>query len=197
MIRASGAALLALATFSSGCLPSGARVLDSSPVPGLEVSVDESFYGVGGVTAWELNHELFRRGPRRAGVRWQGLTDFRVAYSFLPEADVEGCRAAEPRVRVEVVTRLPRWNDRELAPEPLRSDWDLYLGRLREHEEGHQRIAIDAGQALLSEVSALQAPDCEALRSTAQAVADAHQASITLEQSVWDYETAHGLAGGS
>jgi predicted secreted Zn-dependent protease len=196
MSRSLGAALLALATFTSGCLPAPARVLAASPVPGLEVSIDEAFYGVGGLTARDLNRDLFRRALRHEGVRWQGLTHFRVVYSYLPERSSDGCRAARPRVSVQLVTTLPHWTDRDEAPEVLRSDWDVYMSRLREHEEGHQRIAIGAGHALLEDFADLQAADCETLRHSAAAVAQAYQASVTVEQQVWDEETGHGLDGG-
>jgi predicted secreted Zn-dependent protease len=195
MTRSLGVALLALALFTNGCLPDRARVLAASPIPGLVVSVDEAFYGVGGLTALDLNRDLFRRARWHEGERWHGLTAFRVAYTYHPEWDRDGCRASRPRVRVEVVTTLPRWNDREEAPEALRTDWDVYLTRLREHEEGHQRIAIVAGHALLDDVAALQAPDCDALRASAAAVARAYQVSVANEQKIWDEATSHGLAG--
>jgi predicted secreted Zn-dependent protease len=199
MPRALPATLLALAALTSGCLPGHARVLAASPLPGLEVSVDETFYGVAGLTALDLNRDLFRRAVRHEGARYQGLTDFRVAYSYEPAWDPSGCRTSAPRVSVRVVTTLPRWEDRDVASEGLRSDWDLYLSRLREHEQGHQRIAIVAGRELLEQVAALRAPDCDALRRTAAAVADAYQVSVDAEQKVWDDETDHGLAaeGGS
>ena len=100
-------------------------------------------------------------------------------------------------MRVEVVTTLPRWTDRDEASAALRSDWDLYLSRLREHEQGHQRIAIVAGHALLDQVAALRAPDCAALHASAAAVARAHQASVDdSSRRCWDEATAHGLERG-
>ena len=197
MPRTPTAALLALATLTSGCLPGGPGAVTASPVPGLEVSGDESCYEVAGLNARDLNHELSRRGPSHEGRSWQGQTDFRVAYSYSLERGADGCRAAEPRVRVGLVTTLPRWRDRDDAPERLRSDWDLYLSRLEEHEEGHRRIAILAGQELLEDVSALEAPDCEALRRTATEVAESYQKIVALEQKGWDEETAHGLDVGN
>ena len=196
MTRPFGVALLALATLTSGCLPARARVLAASPVPGLEVSIDEAFYRVAGRTANDLNRELRDRALPHEGLRWQGLTDFRVAYSYLPVPEASGCRVGEPRVTVELVTTLPRWTERERASAWLRSDWDLYLSRLRQHEQGHQRIAIGAGHALLEDVAALEAPDCDALRRTAAAVAETYQATVVSEQRVWDEETRHGLDGG-
>ncbi|MSR35126.1 MAG: DUF922 domain-containing protein [Gemmatimonadetes bacterium] len=107
----------------------------------------------------------------------------------LPRGPAEGERARG-------VTTLPRWTDRDDAPAALLGDWDLFLRRLRDHEEGHQRIAIGVGADLLQDVAALEAPDCEALERSALAVAASYQASVTLEQQGWDAETRHGLEGG-
>lgn len=196
MPRSVRAALLALALLTSGCLPARSRPALVAPVPGLQVSIDEAFYGIEGVTAPELNRQLAQRGPLHEGMRWHGLTNFRLVYTYLPFAEANGCRAADPRVSVSVVTTLPEWKDRGAAPEPLRADWDLFLGRLREHEEGHRRIAIVAGEQLLEQVAALRAPDCESLREGARAVADARRASLAREQEGWDLETEHGLGEG-
>lgn len=194
MPRYPAAALLALALFACACAP--ARRLPSGSEPGLRLSVAEDYYDVAGATARDLNRELSRRGPRHEGAAWQGRTDFRLAYSFVPEDGPDGCRASDARVTVRLVTLLPRWKDRERAPSRLRGDWDLYLARLRDHEEGHRRIAIGAGRDLLAEVTALAADDCAALRVRASAVAEALRFGVADEQRDWDETTQHGLAVG-
>jgi predicted secreted Zn-dependent protease len=186
MPRRVRAALLALSM--CGCA-SGAHAT------GLRVSIDEAFSPVLGVTAPQLNLELARRGPIQDGARWQGLTEFEMSYSFTSASGRNGCRVVDPRVTVRVVTTLPKWADRSLAAEGLRDDWDLYLGRLREHEEGHQRIAVSAGQELLEAVAELRAPDCDALRRSAHALVAERREIVAREQEGWDVETAHGLDG--
>lgn len=165
--------------------------------PSLEVSIDEAFYGVAGVTALELNRDLSRRGPERDGARWYGLTDFRLAYRYVPASAEDACRATETRVTVELVTTLPHWRDRDAAPEWLQLDWDLFLTRLREHERGHQEIAILTGEELLEGVAALSASDCETLIATTRRMADALQSKIDHAQRGWDVETVHGTLSGS
>ena len=197
MPRTLPAALLALAAVTSGCLPARPLATTSSPVPALEVEVDESFYDVAGLDPRELNVQLMRRGPRHEGRSWQGRTDFRVAYSYLARSGGDGCRADEPRVSVRLVTTLPRWKDRKDAPAQLGADWDLYLSRLRDHEEGHRRIAIDAGRDLLLDVAVLSAPDCEALRKSALRIAADYQSLVTFEQRGWDERTQYGLVAGN
>lgn len=166
--------------------------------PPLEVRIDERYYEVEGMTPRELNHALREKGPRADGHRrrWHGLTDFALRYRYEPRPWADGCRAVEARVEVEVVTTLPEWPDREAASPMLREDWDLFLTRLREHEQGHQRIAILLGRDLLREVEALRAADCDALRAQAKRLASAFEQAADLEHRSWDQETDHGVSGG-
>jgi predicted secreted Zn-dependent protease len=167
---------------------------------GVEVSIDERYYEVEGVTPWDLNRDLRANGPRddEAQRSWYGSTDFALRYRYEAMPWADGCRAASARVEVELVTTLPVWPDREAAPKRLREDWDLFLSRLREHERGHQRIAMVMGEELLLGVEALRATDCETLRTEARRLAMAFESAADLEHASWDMETAHGLiaAGG-
>jgi predicted secreted Zn-dependent protease len=197
--RARSRAWLALALCACGCAPvlTGARG-ERAAEPAIEVTIDERFYEVDGTTPWDLNRALRRNGPRDdADERsWHGATDFALRYRYEPAASTDGCHAADARVQVELVTTLPEWPDRDSAPAWLREDWDLFLSRLREHERGHQRIAIELGQELLRGVEELRASDCEALRIQARRLAMTFQTEGHLEHESFDRQTGHGLAAG-
>lgn len=198
-----------LCALAAGCLPAGGapRVREPGParpgvvraaergggLPGFELSLGETYYPVEGTSAPVVNRELRRNGPVHRGLRWHGLTDFRLGYSFEPRPWGEGCRAAETRVRLDIVTTLPRWGSRTAAPAELRSDWDLFLGRLREHEDGHRRITVDAGKDLLKGVQRLRAPDCEELKVRVRRLADAFRVRVELEHRSWDAEDDQDL----
>jgi predicted secreted Zn-dependent protease len=195
----SSRAWIVLALFACGCAPATAGTQGAEPATPIDVSIDERFYEVAGVTPWEINRELRQNGPRdddQTERRWFGATDFTLRYRYDPMPWGEGCRAGIPHVHVELVTTLPEWPDRNAAPAPLRRDWDLFLKRLREHERGHQRIAILMGQELLRAVEALRSPDCETLRVEARRLASAFESAVELEHRSWDHETRHGLAAG-
>jgi predicted secreted Zn-dependent protease len=195
LLRRSPRAWIVLALCASGCAPVTSGAGRAAPVTGVEVSIDERYYEVEGVTPWDLNRALRTNGPRDddAERSWFGATDFALRYRFEPMPWADGCRAGAARVEVELVTTLPVWPDREVAPARLRADWDLFLSRLREHEHGHQRIAMVSGRDLLKGVEALRAPDCDALRVEARRLAQAFQTAADLEHRRWDLETAHGL----
>jgi predicted secreted Zn-dependent protease len=192
-------AWIALALCSAACAPVTTGTPRPEPASGIEVTIDERFYEVEGVTPWELNLELRRNGPRdhEEERSWFGATDFTLRYRFDPRTEADGCRASAARVEVELVTTLPEWPDREAAPAPLRQDWDLFLSRLREHERGHQRIAILLGQELLRGVEKLHAPDCATLRAEARRLAMEFESAGDHQHRSWDQRTAHGLADGS
>src|SRR5690606_9275539 len=155
---------IALVLCAHGCAPSAVGSPAPAPDgPRLEVRIDERFYQVEGLTPQDLNLALRENGPRlREGERrWFGVTDFALRYRYQPRPWGNGCRAVEANVAVELVTTLPEWPDREAASPMLRDHWDLFISRLREHERGHQRIAMLAGRDLLRGVEALRAPDCE------------------------------------
>jgi predicted secreted Zn-dependent protease len=190
------AALLALATLTSGCLPARPNAAASASSTGLQVSFDQAFYDVAGLTARDLNLELGRRGPDHQGVRWQGETRFQVSYSYLPERVDGACRARKPKVAVRLTTTLPNWTNRSEAPSNLQSDWDVYFARLSSHEEGHRRIAISAGEELLRAVEALHEESCEGLHREIVAVARSYQQIVAVEQQGWDDQTSHGIAVG-
>jgi predicted secreted Zn-dependent protease len=198
LLPRSSRARIVLALCASGCAPATTGTPRAEPATGIEVSIDERFYEVAGVTPWELNRALRQNGPRdnETERRWFGATEFTLRYRYDPMPWGEGCRAGVPHVHVELVTTLPEWPDREAAPAPLRRDWDLFLTRLREHEHGHQRIAILMGQELLRAVEALRATDCEALRAQARRLALAFESAGELGHRSWDRETRHGLAAG-
>jgi predicted secreted Zn-dependent protease len=169
------------------------------PAPAIAVSIDERFYEVSGLTPWDLNRALRLRGPRDTDDErsWFGETDFALRYRYDAVPAGDGCRALGARVEVQLVTTLPEWPDRDAAPPALRADWDLFLSRLREHERGHQRIAMLLGQELLRGVEALHAPDCDTLRAEARRLAMTFESAGLHEHASWDQHTAHGLADGS
>lgn len=162
----------------------------------LQVHVEERFYPVAGTSAARINRDLAGRGPAMAGRRWHALTDFRLRWRYLPRMRQGRCTADAVRLDVEIVTTLPRWEDRGRASPDLASDWDLYLERLREHEVGHQRIVVLEGRELLDSVEGLAAPDCATLSDRMRRLAQAARGEVDAAHAEWDRATSHGVGGG-
>jgi len=165
------------------CAPAG-RLSSPWPGPGavesgLEVKAEERFYSVSGTSASALNLSLSLRGPRHGGRAAHAITVWRLDWSYVPTRRSSTCASGRPRVVVDVVTTLPRWEDLEVASEGLAKDWAIFQERLRRHESGHREIAVRTGRELLSTLGDLRAQDCDRLaqeaRRLAQQLASGHQ----------------------
>lgn len=159
------------------------------------VSFRESFYQIEGATPRQLTRALNEKGPlsHGSGSRAFGQTRFELRYRYEPSPWSDGCRAAGASVEVELVTTLPAWSGRDRAAPVLRADWDLFIGRLRAHEHGHRRIAVELGERLLERLQALRASDCRVLRVAVRRLERAFVSAADLEHRAWDQETRHGL----
>lgn len=133
--------------------------------------MEERFYAVSGLSAATLNRALVHEGPTVRGRKAQGLTEWQLSWSYVPQELGQGCSSSRPRVDVRIVTTLPRWREFEQATERLSWDWSLFLERLRHHESEHQDIAMKNGRALLSVLEGLEADDCDRLQEVAERAA--------------------------
>ena len=167
-----------------------------APDTALTVRTEERFYDVHGTSASRINLELASRGPRHGGVHWHALTDFALRWSYVPRRVGGRCAPGRVSLEVDVVTTLPRWDDRPRAEPALVSDWQLYMLRLRAHEEVHRAIAVWGGRELLHSVALLSAPDCRSLGEEAQRLARRVQAELDGAQSAWDRLTDYGTGAG-
>ncbi len=168
----------------------------SPPHTALTVRTEERFYDVHGTSASRINLELASRGPRHGGVHWHALTDFALRWSYVPRRVGGRCAPGRVSLEVDVVTTLPRWDDRPRAEAALVSDWQLYMHRLRAHEDVHRAIAVWGGRELLHSVALLSAPDCRSLGEEAQRLARRVQAEVDGAQSAWDRLTDYGMGAG-
>ena len=85
------------------------------------VTVITNYYAIEGNTAGDLRRDMNRKGPKG----FWAYTNWYVNWS------------ATCHVSLRIVYTLPRWRDRDMAPEELRLKWDTFLSHLIAHENGH------------------------------------------------------------
>jgi predicted secreted Zn-dependent protease len=181
------AALVFMTACAGGAGPASpsARVPEGA-TPGLQVQLQERFYPVAGTSARTLNRALATEGPRKAGRRAHALTEWRVAWSYVPVSGRAVCASVRPTVSVEIVTTLPRWVDLDSASDRLVSDWALFLARLRDHESRHQYLALQGSRELLRTLAALEAPSCDLLQTKAELAVSALTESYEAQHQLVD-----------
>ena len=161
------------------------------------VRVKEEPFVIVGSTAAHLRASLARLGPVRGGRRFGACTDWEIAWRITPLGEGGLYVAGRAVVEVAVTMVLPSWTPPRTAPADLVLRWGRYLGALRRHEEGHARIAGEAGREITARIATLApfaSPD--ALRRAAAAAADGSVERAIARERAYDAETEHGASQG-
>ncbi len=155
-------------------------------------------YDVNGSNARELRQELDRKGPLFEGRRFDARTRWWVRWRYDLTPVAGGCRPTRPQVDLEIVITLPRWRRPASVPEDLAERWELYLERLREHEDGHAAVAEQAARTIAGLLEDLPAEeDCGSADRAADQAAQAEIGRANARDRQYDRETGHGASQGA
>jgi predicted secreted Zn-dependent protease len=157
------------------------------------------YYDIHGATARELRGDLDRLGPiGETGLRGDGYTHWRIAWKYDLTARGATCSASNIRVTLEVRMILPRWDPPARAASELTATWDEYMAALREHEDGHYRIALHAADEVRAVLgSGRVARDCPLLEKQLNSAANDLLERARQRQAEYDRETDSGRAQGT
>jgi predicted secreted Zn-dependent protease len=157
------------------------------------------YFDIRGSTARELRADLSRVGPvGETGIRGDGYTEYRIAWRFTMTAKGGSCRAHDVEVDLDVRMMLPRWNPPPGVSARLIDTWDRFSDVLREHEDGHYRIAIAAAQEVRRKLKSRgKARDCRALEARMNATANEVLREYREKQAAFDRDTDYGRAEGA
>lgn len=110
----------------------------------VEIKETTEFYDVRGNTAQELTAQMSQLGPSRkiAGRRAWANTEWEVHSKYVLVPVQGGCRIEQPRVYLDVVTTLPRWQITAGSRWKLRASWRKMLANIQLHESVHKRHAL-------------------------------------------------------
>jgi predicted secreted Zn-dependent protease len=157
------------------------------------------YFDIRGSTARELREHLSRVGPvGETGIRGDGYTEYRIAWRYGMTAKDGRCRAHDIEVDLDVRMMLPRWNPPAGASAPLLATWSRFSEVLREHEDGHHRIAKSAAQEVRRKLGRIgKARDCRSLEANMTAAANKVLSQYRKKQAEFDRETDYGRAQGA
>lgn len=170
--------------------------------PGI-ASARESFrieyFDLRGTTARELRADLSRLGPvGETGIRGDGYTEYRIAWKFSMRMEDGVCRPKDVEVDLDVTMRLPRWNPPPGSSTRLVETWNRFSEDLREHEDGHHRLARAAAREVRRKLKARgKAASCRALESKVNATANEVLREYREKQRQFDLDTDYGRRQGS
>jgi len=162
--------------------------------------VRTEFYDISGVSPQQLRADLDRRSPVFTdGDRFDAGTDWWVTWRYDLDDSAEVCRAIDLRVALNLTFHYPNWDRPNNADTGLARSWDLYMSRLRAHEQGHGRIAAAGAGRLLKTLTQRdqRAPTCEELDEQIDNFGYRVIAEITDQQLRYDEATRHGANHGA
>jgi predicted secreted Zn-dependent protease len=178
----------------------GAAAIVSGATPATDDAFAIEYYRIQGATARELREQINRLGPvSEAGVRGDAYTEYRVSWTFsLRMNDRHHCAADNVQVDLRVRMFLPQWDQPPDASAELIRTWDQFSTVLREHEDGHYRLAIDASWKVREALrSRTHAAGCDALKARLNDMANDVLARYRRKQADYDQRTDFGRAQGT
>lgn len=157
------------------------------------------YFDIRGTTARELRADLSRVGPvGETGMRGDGYTEYRIAWRFDMTSRDGRCRAHDIDVDLDVRMLLPRWLPPTGTSTELVDTWTRFSKVLREHEDGHHRIARAAAQEVRRKLASnSKARDCRVLEANMNAAANEVLSEYRARQAEFDRKTDYGRAQGA
>ena len=199
--------LLALLTCSLIILPP--RLAHSQVCPdqgtfgicelGLHIFARHSFYRVEGATAPQLVAQIRDRGPLWSdGNRYEAMHTWKLNRTFGLSQIGDRCVLSTPSIAVETEITMPHWEPPTTASPQLITNWNHYTKALEQHEDGHRRISLEAGEQVLQRLQTLPSyTNCADLRAAAKTAVAEVLEHTNYQQREYDDKTQHGLVQGA
>lgn len=121
------------------------------------VSKSVEYYDVKGWDAAFIHNEMDAKGPndRNSGKRVWAHTRWRVNWKFSYDEQSISCRITKIDTDVRLSFVVPKWVERNKAPESVQKKWDAFYAALQKHEFNHAQHGIKAAQEIEALVGSL------------------------------------------
>jgi predicted secreted Zn-dependent protease len=171
----------------------------ASPVVRVEESVIRH-YDITGSTIQDLNAATRRLGPvsEATGMRVWGQCTWRITWDYTRGGSEGKCALEKLSLVLNTTIDMPRWTNRDAAPENVRASWDRFIVALRAHEDGHKDNGVRAANDLAKRLRAL--PPHKACADLDQAIGELGKrimAEYRLLDQAYDRSTSHGVTQGA
>ena len=184
------AAALVLLTSGSCASRGGFERPNLGPVPdGVSLQARPAYYDVTGDNRREILTQIRQDGPLSVstGRRAMAMNRYNMRWRWRYNANaVGGCEIDRVTVQVQMTLVYPRW----VAPEPRDSAlavwWGETAARLKEHEEGHGIITLDASRQIVRELRGMRGGSCDALGLRASNIANQINRQLRERQQQFD-----------
>lgn len=159
-----GVAVAVIAPLLGGCgtgSGAGAGAPATLELPGITLTLEEETYTVTGTTVAEIGQSLRRLSPYLGNRSVRGIHTYRIRWRYSLRPAEEACHVEDVEVVLSSTVTLPRWRRSGGAFE-LEELWTAYLQDIRDHEDRHRSLAVQAALTIQHDLNGLEAPTCSA-----------------------------------
>lgn len=188
--------------FSVALSVSGAEPQTGAPAtpgaaepPAVEVVVDlkTKQYEVKVASSSRIQEALRQARPWKDEHPFDAVTHWTVAWRYSVSQSESRFRLKSGHVTVSILITMPGLVFPKITPAPVKQTWRTFIRDLLEHEEGHARIATDAGAAVREELLALGSFESLEALDAAVSAAGNRVIDVYLEKErEFDRITGHG-----
>ncbi|MFQ5703004.1 MAG: DUF922 domain-containing protein [Gemmatimonadales bacterium] len=168
------------------------------PVMGdVTVAAEETVYRIAGRSEDQLLDQMMMLGPTVSGQRFFAYTSWRVRLSAERDTATAECEIIRWHVFLDVTTTLPEWQPSSDVASSLSEMWDSFLNSLRDHEEGHKRLAVDGAKKVLRVLQQMSRKPCDEAEAAARRATASIFGRARARSSGYDRATEHGASMGA
>jgi len=157
------------------------------------------YYDIEGRTAAELRQQMNIYGVAWTnGSIYDAYTGWNVKWNYRYRVTDHNCSIGSVSTTLNVEFRLPRWTDYDGGSSALKKKWDEYMGSLRQHENGHKDLGIQAAIEIERSIAGLKpAQTCDNLAQTANALGRRIISEYAAKEREYDDQTNFGETQGA
>jgi predicted secreted Zn-dependent protease len=162
------------------------------------MQVERKTYPIYGSTEVELRKELDAKGIKDSFGTWDAYAAWDLGWTHDYFITEDNCRTDKIAVVVVLTYTLPEWNAPTDAPQELKDHWEKYMKAVATHEEGHRKIAVEAGEELYRSLAAMPPQyNCNILKKKTDLLGNTILELYNQKDIVYDLLTDHGETQGA
>jgi len=157
------------------------------------------YYDVKGWDAAFIKNEMNAKGPRdmNSGNRVWAHTHWKVRWNFEYAEESLSCEINRVATSVTVNFVVPKWIERDKAPQLVRDKWDNFYTTLQKHEQQHAMHGVQAARDIENQIASLPAKrTCKQAKEAANIAAKAIIKKYSDMDIAYDSKTDHGRTEG-
>lgn len=156
-------------------------------------------YRFSGLTPAEMRQSLNLSSPvKHEGKTFHAHTTWFVKWYFQWIYEDGKYRINDANSTVEIKFIMPEWIDEAKAPTEVVMKWKQYFIALKQHEDGHAEIGIEAANAVVKAIRDVDPqPDSKQLEAKANAAANRVLERYRMQEIEYDRKTQHGEKTGA